>query len=311
MNGVGRVPNPMAAAAAVAAAAAGQGRPRMPMPAPANGMTGMPSHMASGLVPPAQMNSVQHAQLQAAMQGQQHRMPMPNPQENASLMMQAQRISQQQRQQQLQQVQQLQQQQQQQQQQGGPGTPNPAAANQGSPPPNMRNGVNGVNGVSAANGLNGMSQQNFMQSAQAMLASFNAANNASHSTPPANGLHMPSGPAGSPGARPPISANLMSQLNVIEASYRAKNPNLTPEQLRQMATEHITRVVLAQRQSAINAAAGGNGNPGIANSIAATTSPHQYAALLRQQQQQQANQAAGNSAHQRQSSGSATPGPGK
>ncbi|CAM1502935.1 Fc.00g077110.m01.CDS01 [Cosmosporella sp. VM-42] len=298
MNGVGRVNNQLAAAAAAAAA---QGRPRMPMQAPTNGMNGMPSHIASGLVPPTQMNGVPQAQMQA-MQGQQHRMPIPNPQPDVNLMMQARRISEQQRVA----VQQMQAQQ----QQGGPGTPGPVTSNQQSPPPQMRNGVNGVNGVTGVNGANGMAQQNFLNNAQAMMASYNAANTNGHATPPANGLHMPSGPAGSPGARPPpqLPASIANQLAQLEATFRAKNPALTPEQLRALATEHLTRAMLAQRQSAMSAAAGANGQPGLATSIAATTSPHQYAALLRQQQQQQANQAAGSPAqhHQRQPSGSAT-----
>lgn len=280
VNGVaGRVnvPNQLAVAAAAAAAAAGQGRPRIPMQSPANGMAGIPNHMAGGLVPPAQMNGVPQAQMQA-MQGQ-HRMPMPNPQPDVNLMMRAQRISDQQRvavQMQHAQV--------------GPGTPGAAAAgNQQSPPPNMRNGVNG------------MTQQSFMNNAQAMMASFNAGQNG-HSTPPANGLHMPSGPAGSPGARstPQLPPSIANQLNQLEAQFRAKNPNLTPEQARQLATESLTRAMMAQRQSAMNAAAGANGQAGLANNLAATTSPHQYAALLRQQQQQQANQAAGSPGQQHQ-----------
>ncbi|KAJ4110444.1 RNA polymerase II transcription elongation factor SpEAF [Fusarium oxysporum] len=121
MNGVGRlnVPNQLA----VAAAAAGQARPRMPMQSPAaNGMGGVPSQMAGGLVPPNQMTSAQQAQLQA-MQGQHNRMPMPNPQPDVNLMMRAQRISEQQRLAQMQHA------------QGGPGTPGQGAnGSQQSPP---------------------------------------------------------------------------------------------------------------------------------------------------------------------------------
>jgi chromatin modification-related protein VID21 len=323
MNGVARVngvniPNQLAVAAA--AAAAGQARPRMPMQSPAAGMGAVPAHMTGGLVPPTPMNGVQQAQMQAALQAQaaQHnRMPMPNPQPDVNLMMRAQRISEQQRAAvQMQQAQQ------------GPGTPGQQQTPQQSPPPNMRTSVNGVNGVS------GMTQQNFLNNA--MMASFNANNNNNnHSTPQANGLHMPAGQAGSPVPRPQpqLSATIANQLSQLEATFRTKNPALTPEQARQLATEHLTRAMMAQRQSAMNAAAGANGQPGLAGSIAATTSPHQYAALLRQQQQAQANQAAGSPAqqhqqpqaqhqqqqqqqqqaqqaqqqHQRQASGSATP----
>ncbi|KAH7258223.1 RNA polymerase II transcription elongation factor SpEAF [Fusarium solani] len=281
MNGAGRVnvPNQLAAAAAMAA---GQNRARMPMQSPANGMGGVPSHMAGGLVPPNQMTGVQQAQLQA-LQGQHGRMPMPNPQPDVNLMMRAQRISEQQRA-----AVQM--------QQGGPGTPGQGTAgSQQSPPPNMRNGVNGINATA-------MSQQNFINNAQAMMASFNASNH-NGAAPQANGLHMPSGPAGSlaPRPQPQLPASIANQLAQLEGQFRAKNPNITPEQARQLATEHLTRAMMAQRQSAMNAAAGAaNGQGGLAGSIAATTSPHQYAALLRQQQQQQASQAAGSPGQQHQ-----------
>lgn len=283
MNGAGRVnvPNQLAAAAAMAA---GQNRARMPMQSPANGMGGVPSHMAGGLVPPNQMTGVQQAQMQA-LQGQHGRMPMPNPQPDVNLMMRAQRISEQQRV-----AVQM--------QQGGPGTPGQGTAgSQQSPPPNMRNGVNGITAATA------MSQQNFINNAQAMMASFNASNH-NGAAPQANGLHMPSGPAGSlaPRPQPQLPASIANQLAQLEGQFRAKNPNITPEQARQLATEHLTRAMMAQRQSAMNAAAGAaNGQGGLAGSIAATTSPHQYAALLRQQQQQQqANQAAGSPGQQHQ-----------
>ncbi|KAM0441390.1 hypothetical protein ACHAQK_005309 [Fusarium lateritium] len=281
MNGVGRVnvPNQLAVAAA---AAAGQPRPRMPMQSPAaNGMGGVPSHLAGGLVPPNQLTSAQQAQLQA-MQGQHSRMPMPNQQPDVNLMMRAQRISEQQRAAQLQHA------------QGGPGTPGQAATGaQQSPPANMRNGVNGINGT------NPMNQQSFINNAQAMMAQFNPG---TLSSPQANGLHMPSGPAGSIAPRPQqvLPPSIAAQIAQLETQFRAKNPNLTPEQLRHLATEHLTRLMVAQR-SAMNSAAGtANGQGGLAASIAATTSPHQYAALLRQQQQQQASQAAGSPGQQHQ-----------
>lgn len=278
MNGVGRVNVPGQLAAA-AAAAAGQVRPRMPMQSPANGMGGIPAHMPGGLVPPNQANGVHQARMQA-MQGQQNRMPMPNPQPDVNLMMRAQRISEQQRVAvQMQQTQ--------------PGTPGQVPVGGQQSPPPLRPGVNGVNGV---NGVSNMAQQNFMNNAQAMMASFNANNNNNSVSPQANGLHMPTGPVGSPAPRPQpqLPAGIANQLSQLEAQFRAKNPSLTPEQARQLATEHLTRAMMAQRQSAMNAAAGAaNGQPGLAGSIAATSSPHQYAALLRQQQQAQANAAAG------------------
>lgn len=282
VNGVGR-PMSNQLAAAAAAVAASQGRQRMPMQAPANGvgLAGVQAQMAGGggLSAPPQMNGAPTAQMQG-MQAQQ-RMPMPNQQPDANLMLRAQRISEQQRA--AVQIQQA---------QGGPqhhpqqpvniGTPG-ATGQHNSPP--LRNGVNGV------------SQQTFMNSAQAIMASYStaAANGNGHGSPQANGLHMPSAAsAASPGQRvhPQLPPGITAQLNQLEATFRAKHANLTPEQARQLATEHLTRAMMAQRQNAMNAAAGATGQTGIANSIAATTSPHQYAALLRQQQQQQAQQQA-------------------
>ena len=168
-----------------------------------------------------------------------------------------------------------------------------------------------------------------MNNAQNLLAQYNAnAASGGHTSPPTNSLHMPSLAAGNPGqaqARPQTQFpnNISAQLAQLEATFRAKNPSLTPEQTRQLATEHLTRAMMQQRQSAMNAAAGGaaavalaNAQTGIANGMGATTSPHQYAALLRQQQQQQASQAAQSAspvpqaqqiAHQRQSSEGSTP----
>ncbi|POR39072.1 Chromatin modification-like protein EAF1 [Tolypocladium paradoxum] len=278
VNGVGR-PMSNQLAAAAAAVAASQGRQRMPMQAPANGVgvAGVQAQMTGGggLSAPPQMNGAPTAQMQGV-QAQQ-RMPMPNQQPDANLMLRAQRISEQQRA--AVQIQQAQQgQQHHPQQQGNVGTPG-ATSQHNSPP--LRNGVNGIG------------QQAFMNSAQAIMASYStaAANGNGVGSPQANGLHMPSAAgAASPGQRvhAQLPPSITAQLNQLEATFRAKHANLTPEQARQLATEHLTRAMMAQRQNAMNAAAGATGQAGIANSIAATTSPHQYAALLRQQQQQQA-----------------------
>jgi chromatin modification-related protein VID21 len=292
---------------------------------------GVQAHMNGGLAAPvAHMNG--QPQMQAALQAQQQQLSQQQQQQQrvqiptsqAELMMRAQRMAEQQRnaiqmqqqqhaQQHPQQHQQHMQQQQQQQtpaQQSNVGTPG-SQGTQGSPP--MRNGVANMN------------QQNFMNNAQNLLAQYGA--NGGHGTPK-GGLHMPSLAAGSPGQaqarpQPQFPNNISAQLAQLEANFLAKNPSLTPEQTRQLATEHLTRAMMQQRQSAMNAAAGGaaaaalaNAQPGIANGMTATTSPHQYAALLRQQQQQQASQAAQSAspvpqaqqiAHQRQSSEGSTP----
>ena len=125
-------------------------------------------------------------------------------------------------------------------------------------------------------------------------------------------LSMPTMPGRSPGGI--LSQHITQRLAELEAHYRVKNPNLPPETVRQLATEHLGRMIVqSQQQAAMNAAAG-------AVAQQPMNSPHQYASLLRAQQQAQAQQAAQQAAqvaqqqagqHQRQSSGSATPGPGK
>ncbi|KJZ77057.1 hypothetical protein HIM_03378 [Hirsutella minnesotensis 3608] len=290
INAAGRPVSQLAAAAAVAAT---QNRPRMPMQPPPNGVGvgAVQTQMNGNLSNAAQMNGTAQAPMQAAQA--QHRMPMPNQQPDANLMLRAQRISEQQRaavqiqqaqQQQHQQTQQHQppqhQQPQPQSQQGNPGTPG---------------GANQHNLAAMRNGINGIAQQTFMNNAQAMMASYAAAaaNGSGLGTAQANGLHMPATantPSPAPRVHSQLPPGIAAQLNHLEASFRAKNPNLTPEQARQLATEHLTRAMMAQRQNAMNAAAGASGQAGLATSLAGTTSPHQYAALLRQQQQQQQTQ---------------------
>ncbi|KAI9897243.1 hypothetical protein N3K66_008265 [Trichothecium roseum] len=282
-----------------AAVAAAQGRRQMSMQAP-NGMGGpaIPAQMNGSLVAPQMNGNAPQAQMQG-MQGQ-HRMAMPGHQQPAdpNMMMRAQRVSEQQRVAvQMQQAQHHQPQQhlQQQQQQGhqqhgqhaqqqphsNAGTPRPPS--QHNSPPNMPNGM-----------ANNYTQQNYMNNAQAIMAQFNAnAQQNGHGSPPINGLHMP---AGSPGPRnnSQLPAEINARINQLETQFRGKNPNLTPEAARQMATEHIARIMAAHRQTAMSAAAGGSA--GLPNGI--TTSPHQYAALLRAQQQQQQQQAAQQGHHQ-------------
>ncbi|KAK0646102.1 hypothetical protein B0T16DRAFT_412636 [Cercophora newfieldiana] len=175
---------------------------------------------------------------------------------------------------------------------------------QGSPP--IRNVVNGLNGGGA-----------FLSNAQAMMASFNAANSAGLASSPGAGLTMPSMVAGSPRSHsiPPQQLPVVTQrLRELEALYRGKNPTLPPDTIRQLATEHLSKIIVQSQQHAMSAAAGGIVQQPM-NGMAGTASPHQYAQLLRAQQAQQAaaqqaNQQA-NQQHQRQASGSATPVPGK
>jgi chromatin modification-related protein VID21 len=324
------------AAAAAAAAVAAQARPRMPMqpPPPNAALAAVQAQMTGGLVPPLPMNGLQQVQLQA-MQAQvqaqaqaqaqaQHRMPMANPQADLNLVMQARRIQDQQRaavqlQQQAHQqhhpqlVQAVQQQAQQLQQPGQPQQPLP------SPQMQQANGVAQNSPTGMRTMVNGINQQNFLANAQAMMASFNAANGGGMAASPGAGLSMPNMAAGSP--RPPAippgqMPALAAQLRELENSYRAKFPNYSQDQIRQHATEHLGRLIVQRQQqinqSAMNAAAGAMGQQVLANGMTATTSPHQYAQLLRAQQQAQAAAAQqGGPQHQRQPSNSATPVPGK
>lgn len=268
----------------------GQARPRMPMqPAPTSNATMGPVN--GGLVPPMQMNG--NGQVQMPVVNGQARMTIPT-QPDLSLVLQAQRISEQQRQAvQMRQVQQ---------QNHGPQQGSPALP-QNSPPASMRAAV-----------ANGVNQKNYMNNAQtqALMAQFNAANNPGLSTPPAAGLNMPAGQSSSPrpnaSMTPQIHQTFVSQLQNVENQIRQSHPNTPQEVVRQMATQVLQSRHNSLTQSAMNAAAGGQGQA-IANG------PHQYAQLLRAQQQAQAQAAAAANAqqqaqtqHQRASSGgSATP----
>lgn len=286
------------------------------------------------------MAGIPQAQLQAMQQAAQHRMPMANPQPDIGLMLQARSIQNQQRaaiqmqqqqqaqqqpqpgqqqQQQQQQTPQPQQQQQAAQQQPQQQHPQQQVTQQQQPPPLPQTSqqtpqLGQANGTQSSptpmrNVVNGLNQGAFLNNAQAMMASFNAANSAGLVTSPGAGLSMPPIPGRSPGGI--LSHHITQRLAELEAHYRAKHPNMAPETIRQLATEHLGRMIVqSQQQAAMNAAAGGVAQQPM-------NSPHQYASLLRAQQQAQAQQAAQQAAqqvaqqqvgqHQRQGSGSATP----
>ena len=280
----------------------GQARPRMPMHPTPNG-AGSPGHVG-GLVPPMQMNGSPQMQMPAV--NGQSQMAMPNGQQpDVRLIMQAQRIQEQQRH--------SVQMRQQQSHQGSPG----ATPMQNSPQA-MR-----------AAALNSLNQKNYLNNAQAqaMMASMHSANGTGMSTPPGSGFSMSAGQSASP---PPNTTlpqqthqTYVSQLQHIENHLRSTNPNVPQEAIRHMARQLLQSRQNNMAQSAMNAAAGGQAQATAANG------PHQYAALLRQQQQQQQAQAAAQAVHkeaeqraqaahaaqaiqaqhQRHTSGSATPTP--
>lgn len=227
----------------------GQARPRMPMHTP-NG-TGSPGHVTGGLVPPMQMNG--SPQMQMPVVNGQSQMAMPNSQQpDVRLLMQAQRIQEQQRQS----VQMRQQS-----HQGSPG----ATPMQNSPQA-MR--------AAALNGLNQKSYLNNAQ-AQAMIASMNGANGSGMSTPPASGFSMSAGQSASPPPNNPMPQpshqTYVSQLQHIENHIRQTHPNTPQEMVRQMARQLLQARHNNMAQSAMNAAAGGQGQAAVANG------PHQYA----------------------------------
>ena len=184
----------------------GQGRPRMPMHAAPNGAAVM-NHMASGLVPPMQMNGTSQVQMPTV--NGQPRMAMPAAQPDARLLLQAQQISEQQRRS----VQMRQQQQQQQQSHQASQANMPL---QNSPPP-MRAAV-----------MNGVNQKNFLNNAQAqaMIASFDPGNGSGISTPPASTLSM-TPQVGSPRPNatiPQPTHHLQAQPSATRHTQRSRPP---------------------------------------------------------------------------------------
>ncbi len=311
--------NPLASAAranvvAGQLAVPGQARARMPLQAPPNAMAGVQAHLGGALVPPLPMNGMSQAQQIQAMQAQ-HRMQIPNPQADMQLVLQARRIQDQQRvQAQLQQQQQQQQQVQQHQvQQQGQASQQPLPQ----APPGTQVSLSGMRGAA----VNGINQQSFMANAQALMAPFNGgagagagAGGAGMGTPGGSALNMPSVVAGSPRANAALPQQLppamITQLRELEASFKAKNPQLTPEQARTMAFNNYQQILMLQRQTAMASASGGTPQQALVNGMAGT-SPHQYAQLLRAQQQVQAQAAAVQqpTPHQRQPSSGAAPVP--
>ncbi|KAI1327883.1 hypothetical protein F5Y16DRAFT_370590 [Xylariaceae sp. FL0255] len=288
-------------------AANGQSRPRMaiPMPSTPSGGTEHQNHMAGGLVPPMQMAG--SPQIQVPVVNGQAQMSMPASVQNRMLL-QAQQISEQQRQSVQQQMRQRQIQQQQMQQQQSQQQSQQLQA-QHSPPPQHQQQqhqhqqqalasqqMNGSlqtspPGMRAAV-INGLNQRNYMSNAQAqaIMASYNAANGAGSSTSTAGGLSVVNGQAGSPRPNaivpPQTNTTYVSQLQAIENQIRSNHPDAPQDKVREMARALLQSRHNSLAQSAMSAAAGSAGHTAFANG------PHQYAQLLRAQQQQQAAAAA-------------------
>lgn len=150
-------------------------------------------------------------------------------------------------------------------------------------------------------------------------------------SPSGVGMNMQNLPAGVP--RPPmlnqprgLPPSMQAQFAEIENQVRVKNPTLTQDQARQIAFQHLHRIIQNQMtkgsvaQNAMDAAAGSppqqqQQQQAFANGIPNASSPQQYAQLLRQHQQQQAADIAAaaqaSQQHQRQPSGGTTPAQGR
>lgn len=337
--------------------AQGQARPRIPM----QQQSVLAAQMAAGgLVPPipVNVNGMSQAQL-AALQAQRIQMP------DANLVMQARRVQEQQRrqqaaqqaaqaqaqaqahahqhpqqqgqQQQTQQPQQPQQQQQQQQQQTPQQIPpqhSPQAQAQAIQQPQqnhvMPNGSAAqANSPIVRSSMNGMTQNSYMMN---NMAAYTPNGMGMATSPSGVGMNMQNMPAGVP--RPPmlnqprgLPPSMQAQFAEIENQVRVKNPTLTQDQARQIAFQHLHRIIQNQMtkgsvaQNAMDAAAGSppqqqqQQQQAFANGIPNASSPQQYAQLLRQHQQQQAADIAAaaqaSQQHQRQPSGGATPAQGR
>lgn len=205
--------------------------------------------------------------------------------------------------------------------QQGHALPNGSAAQSGSP--NVRG--------SLGNGINSMNQNNFVMNNMGAYAP----NGMAMATSPGGvGMNMQSLPAGSPpaGYSPQprgLPVSMQAHFAEVESQIRAHNPDATAANIRHMALQRFHQVYRSKgnvTQTAMDAAAGnGSLQQAQANGIANASSPQQYAQLLRQQQQQQsgnqhaqqqaaiAQQAAARQAsqpqHQRQPSGGGTPAP--
>ncbi|KAI0802543.1 hypothetical protein GGR55DRAFT_424193 [Xylaria sp. FL0064] len=272
-------------------AANGQARPRMPIPMVSTPTgTEHQNHITGGLVPP-QMNG--SPQIQMPVVNGQAQISMPGTPHNMHMLLQARRISEQQRQMRQQQQQHQQQPQQpqahpqqvqphQQQQPLAQQQPQQHAAHQANQPlqnspPAMRTAT-----------INGINQKNYLNNAQvqAMMASYNAANGSGLSIPPTAGFNVTPGQSASPRSNliipPQQHQTYLSQLQQIESQIRSNHPETPQDRVREMAKSYLQTRHNTIAQSAMNAAAGSPGQAAAANG------PHQYAQLLRAQQQQQA-----------------------
>ncbi|KAI9839617.1 MAG: hypothetical protein M1819_002243 [Sarea resinae] len=245
MNG----PNPLANASLpnghIQPGLPGQSRAHPPLQAMQNGLANQPNgSLPAGIPAGHQMNmkGVPQAQMQANLQGQQRAQPQMTA-DNMRVLMEANRVQQEQ-----QRFLHAQRQQQQQHFQGQPQHHHqPGQAS----PPNLPNNLAGVN-----------------QGNPAMLAALQAANNANGMTSPSANVIKPSaGSSASPRAAhvhpssqsqaQPLSSGMVPTVNNIQHQLKARHPQMSQEQIQKLTSEHLTQQYQQRMsQAAMNAAAG-------------------------------------------------------
>ncbi|ROW12791.1 hypothetical protein VMCG_00645 [Cytospora schulzeri] len=287
------------------------GQPRPGMPIPQQHAIAAQMAAAGGLVPQMPVHGIQPTPAQMAAFQAQQRMQRS--------VLEARRISDQQRQQQMANQTQTQMPLQHSPPQAQTQTAQQPQVTQAHP---MPNGTAAHNSPIIRNTMTGINQNNYMINS---VAPYTPNGMGMATSPGPVGMSMPNVPAGSP--RTPgmpqqprqFPPQIQAQLVEIENQIRAKHPNITQEQAHGAALQHLQQRLMQNQmarhnvaQTAMDAAAGSaQQQAGMVNGMAAASSPHQYAQMLRQHQQQQAAQAAAAQAGQppqrQPSGGAATP----
>lgn len=152
----------------------------------------------------------------------------------------------------------------------------------------------------AINSLNGLGRQVPLQNNPAMLAALQAASNVHGMNAPAsNNINVTAGQSSSPrmGQAPlsqlpqpqSLSSGLVPAINAIQHHIKARNAGASPEQIKRMTNEQLAAQYQRRlSQSAMNASAGGNNSQPVGLANDANNHVHQrYAQMIRAQQASQ------------------------
>ncbi|PHH53474.1 Chromatin modification-related protein EAF1 [Ceratocystis fimbriata CBS 114723] len=228
------VPNPAMLTAAVAAG--GQARPRIPIAPGVSGLQNIPAH----LIPNIPVNGVGQVPMNANIvaAAQQRLQQQQQPATQADVLMEVRRITEQQRA--------LQQQQQPVSQQS---TPNQSQSPHSSP--QLSQGTTmPANSPPVRAGVP-LTQQAILANAQAVMNSMST--NGTNLAAPNRNPHVAAALAANTTPRPPgqlaIPPSLLPTYNILETTIRQKHPTITPDQVRQLATTELTRMMLARQQT--------------------------------------------------------------